>query len=73
MILSDIREYFLKQKIASLQDISSHFKVEPDAMRGMLDHWIRKEKVKKVSLDVSCAGCCQACSSRQVELYQWIG
>lgn len=75
MIMSEIRKYFLERKVASLQDVSLHIKVEPDAMRGMLDHWVRKGKVKKVSRDVSCAGCggCRICSSPQMEFYQWIG
>jgi len=37
MILSDIKEYFSNYGMASLTDLSVHFGVEPDTMRGMLD------------------------------------
>ena len=71
MILTDIRKYLSERNIVSLQDLSLHFKIDPDAMQGMLEHWVRKAKVKKVAQDVSCTGCCKACTARQVELYQW--
>ena len=73
MILSDIKEYFSNHGMASLADLSVHFDSEPDAMRGMLDRWIRKGKLSKLPQAASCPSCCEACNSRTLEIYEWLG
>lgn len=73
MILSDIKEYFSNHGMASLTDLSVHFGVEPDAMRGMLDRWIRKGKLSKLPQGASCPKCCEACNSDTLEIYEWLG
>jgi len=73
MILSEIKKYFSQQRVASLSDLSVHFRVEPDAMRGMLEQWIRKGKVRKLPEGGSCPKCCESCNSEGLEIYEWIG
>ena len=74
MIMSEIRKYFLEHRSASLSAISLHLNVEPDAMRGMLEHWERKGKLSKLNLESNCSGCCKTgCSSDSMEFYEWIG
>ncbi len=73
MILSDIKEYFAKHPAASLSDLSIRFNVEPEAMRGMLEHWIRKEKLRKLDHAPSCPNCCSNCNSHHLEIYEWTG
>ena len=87
MILSDIRRYLRNNKRASLEELSAHFAVEPDALRGMLDHLIAKGSV---SLQASphmqeepgcgkssgCGGCSFAqplcsSSSQKAEIFNW--
>jgi hypothetical protein len=72
MILSDIKRYFAERRMASLADLSVHFGVEPDAMRGMLEQWIRKGRLNKLPQGVACQGCCEACNSDKLEIYQWM-
>ena len=73
MIFSDIKKYFASRKVASLQDLSFHFNVEPDAVRGMLEQWIHKGKMYRLPYEESCQGCC-GCgyNSEKMEFYQWI-
>ena len=73
MILSNIKEYFSEHPAASLSDLSIRFNVEPEAMRGMLDHWIRKGKLRKVDHSYSCSKCCSDCKSDHIEIYEWTG
>lgn len=73
MILSNIKEYFSEHPAASLSDLSIRFNVEPEAMRGMLDHWIRKGKVQKLDYGSSCSNCCSDCKSDHLEIYEWTG
>ena len=70
MILADIKEYFSRHGTASLADLSVHFGVEPDAMRGMLDRWILKGKLNRLPQGATCPKCCEACNSEHVEIYE---
>jgi putative ferrous iron transport protein C len=71
MILSDIRRYLEQRGQASLSDIALHFDADPDAVRGMLEAWIRKGKVIKRSSTASCGSSCQSCDPASTELYVW--
>ena len=73
MILSDIKKYFSSQQVASLPDLSVHFSVDPDAMRGMLEQWVRKGKLRKLPQGALCPSCCGACDSDNLEIYEWLG
>jgi hypothetical protein len=72
MILLDIKKYFSQQRAASLNDLSLHFSVEPDAMRGLLEQWIRKGKLRKLPQGDSCPSCCEGCNSDKLEIYEWL-
>ena len=72
MILTEIKNFFSRQRMVSLSDLSIHFGVEPDALRGILDQWIRKGKLRKLPQGKSCKGCCEACNSDNTEIYEWI-
>ena len=58
--------------MASLSDLSIHFGVDSDAMRGMLEQWMRKGKLRKLPELASCQSCCESCNSEQLEIYQWL-
>ena len=73
MILSDIRKYLSENKTVTLKDLSVHFDIEPDAMQGMLQAWIRKDKVRKYSGAPLCSHACAKCSDpAAMELYEWL-
>ena len=72
MLLSKIKRYFSQQPVTSLADLSVHFRVEPEAMRGMLEQWIRKGKLRKLPQGTPCPNCCEACKSESLELYKWL-
>ncbi|OOZ37607.1 FeoC-like transcriptional regulator [Solemya velesiana gill symbiont] len=72
MILSDIRQYLLQRGHASLSDIATHFDSNPDAVRGMLETWIRKGKVRKRLANSDCGSSCCQCDAAAVEIYEWI-
>jgi putative ferrous iron transport protein C len=71
MILSDIRKYLEQRGQASLADIALHFHADPDAVRGMLEAWIRKGKVIRRASSASCGSTCQSCNPAGNELYIW--
>ena len=68
-MLIDLRDYISKRGVCSLAEISHHFKTSPDAMRGMLAHWVRKGKLSVEPL--SCKSGCVSCEPELLELYRW--
>jgi hypothetical protein len=72
MILPAIRRYLRQRGQASLADIALHLDIEPDALRGMLEVWMRKGKVRKQLATASCGSSCSQCQSAATEIYTWI-
>ena len=68
-MLSTIRRYLEQQQTASLADIARHVDADPEAVEGMIDHWIRKGKVEVVP--VACGGCTQ-CDLATIKIYRWL-
>jgi len=71
MILSEVRDYLQERGQASLQELALHFDSDPDALRGMLEHWIRKGRVTRHQAAASCGSSCTQCDPAAVELYVW--
>ncbi len=71
MILSQIRDYLKQRGQCTLSDIALHFDTDADAVRGMLDVWIKKGKVEKRSATESCGSSCQSCDPATTEVYIW--
>lgn len=73
MILTELKIYLQEKKRVTLIDIALHFSTSPEAMRGMLEHWIRKEKLRLLPIDSVCSdrSCCK-CNPMSLEIYEWI-
>jgi putative ferrous iron transport protein C len=71
MILSEIRDYLKQRGQCTLSDIALHFDTDADAVRGMMDIWIRKGKVERRSATASCGTSCQSCDPAATEVYSW--
>lgn len=72
MILPEIRRYLEQRGQASLADIALHFDIQPDAVRGMLEVWMRKGKVQRRLATTSCGSRCNKCQSAATEIYAWV-
>ncbi len=70
-ILRDVRDYLEQHQRASLNDLAIHFQTSPDAMRGMLDQWINKGKVRQCPAS-ACASCARGCASAPGDSYEWV-
>ncbi len=73
MILSDIRDYLRQHGQATLADIATHFDTSPEAMRGMLETWIRKGRVERHPANAACGSSCSQCDPATTEIYVWVG
>ncbi len=72
MILTRLKRYLMERGHAPLSDIALHLESDPDAVRGMLEQWIRKGKVRKCSGSSACNSGCDKCDSANVETYEWV-
>jgi putative ferrous iron transport protein C len=72
MILSDLRDYLIVRRRAPLSDMATRFDVDADALRAMLDHWVRKGRVRLLAGgEGKCGGCC-GCGDAVPEVYEWV-
>jgi hypothetical protein len=71
VILTDLRSYLERRGQASLGDIARHLDADPEAVRGMLEQWIRKGRVRRHLAGAACGGCSQ-CEGSGLEVYEWL-
>ncbi|PTE15861.1 FeoC-like transcriptional regulator [Pseudogemmobacter blasticus] len=72
-MLLAIRSLIQTRGQASLSDLALHFRVSPEAMQGMVEHWVAKGQVRRQSCG-SCSGGCGGCpSARAADIYLWTG
>ncbi|MBW5802858.1 hypothetical protein FIV31_05480 [Coxiella endosymbiont of Ornithodoros amblus] len=71
MLLS-IKAFLKERQSANLQELSLHFCKQPEAMRGLLAHWIRKGKIRCQKKPTDCGTKCQLCQPQFVEFYRWV-
>lgn len=70
-MLLEIKRYMLTKKTATLQELMLHFKKQPDTMRSMLQHWVRKGKICHATKPMGCGSKCQMCQPSIAEIYTW--
>jgi len=70
MILSELKTYLSERKRAPIKDMAIHFNSEPSAIRGMLEHFIRKGQVHRLEMSTACGGC-QKCGESDMEIYEF--
>jgi hypothetical protein len=71
VILQDIKQYIKQRGEAELGDIALHFDLEPEALQGMLDFWIRKGRIQHRFVASECAGSCDCAVAEGRHLYRW--
>ena len=72
MTLIELKNYLKQQCTVDLLTLTQHFNVESDIMRDMLEHWIRKGKVRKTSKATKCCEQCYECDPLTLEIYEWV-
>ena len=74
MILAELRSYLQEKKRITLNDLVVHFKIDADALRGMLRKWMQKGKVRLITGGggASCGVSCCKCDPLLTEIYEWV-
>lgn len=72
-ILRRLKHYLQVHRQATLGDLAIHFDVPADAMRGMLDTWLRKGRVRELDARATCnTSCATACDDTAMTIYEWV-
>ena len=71
MILTRIKDYLRERRQATLAEIALHCGSKPDAVRGMLEVWMRKGRVSRHLASAACGSSCHRCDSATMEVYIW--
>ncbi len=71
MILSDIQKFIFDNKRASIADLKIHFRMDSDALRGMLNRLVQKGRICKMEEAKKCGGC-SSCADDATEIYVWV-
>ncbi len=72
MILSDLRNFMQEKRRVTLNELVLHFQVDANALRGMLNKWINKGKIKLSPAGSNCGTSCCKCDPLLTEIYEWI-
>lgn len=72
MILAELRDYLAARGRAPLSDMAARFDVDADALRAMLDHWVRKGRARRLAADAGKCGSCCSCGTTLPEVYEWV-
>jgi putative ferrous iron transport protein C len=72
MSLIDIKQHMMRVKMATLGSLCILFKVEPDTLRSLLQHWMRKGKIRQCMKEPACGSRCFKCPGTTTEIYEWV-
>lgn len=71
-MLLAIKEFLQTHQSANLEEMARYVNQDPGLTRELLQHWIRKGKVVRLSNPVGCGTRCVQCQPGTAEVYQWV-
>lgn len=72
MILAEVRDYLAAHRRVPLSDLVARFDVEADALRAMLEQWMRKGRLRRLDAEAKTCGTCCGCPTKGPEVYEWV-
>jgi hypothetical protein len=74
MSLLELKNFIQHAKSANISQLAGHLRREPEVVRTMLAHWIRKGMVQQCKRQqLFCGTKCQKCDPTLLEAYEWVG
>lgn len=72
MSLLDIKQHMIQVRTTTLANLCALFNADPDTLRCMLSHWIRKGKIRQCLKTPACGSKCFKCPTLSTEVYEWM-
>lgn len=71
MSLLALKQHLMCVRVATLGSLCRLFNAEPDTVRGMMTHWVRKGCVRQCLKTPACGSRCAQCPAADTEVYEW--
>jgi FeoC like transcriptional regulator len=71
-MLLAIKQHLMTQQSASLLELATVVKSDPEAVRSALGIMLRKGKIVCTQKTAACGSRCQQCSPLSTEMYTWV-
>lgn len=72
MSLLAIKKYMMQVRITTLGSLCKLFNADPEVVRCMLQHWIRKGNIRPCLKTPACGSKCFKCPTAATEMYEWV-
>lgn len=72
MSLLAIKQHMMQVKAATLSSLCQLFNADPDTLRCMLSHWIKKGNIRVCTKKPACGSQCFKCPTSSTEIYEWV-
>lgn len=69
-MLLQLRDYMLRERVASTQQLAREFRIDEDTLQPMLDVWVRKGIIEPCEQKLSCQSTCARCKIKKTAFYQ---
>ncbi len=71
MSLLELKQHLMQSKVTTLGKIAAHFHRDPELIRAMLGHWLRKGCLRLFKTG-ACGVTCSNCRVSDEEIYEWL-
>lgn len=72
MSLLAIKKHMMQVKMTTLSSLCTLFHADPEMIRCLLRHWIKKGKIRQCMKKPACGSQCFKCPATSVEIYEWV-
>lgn len=72
MSLLDIKKHMMCVRMATLSSLCILFQTDATTVRCMLQHFIKKGKVRQCLRQPACGSKCFKCPTASTEIYEWV-
>lgn len=72
MSLIALKQHMMQVRMTTLSSLCLLFKSEPETIRCLLQHLIRKGCVRQCQKKPACGSKCFKCPSAVAEMYEWV-
>lgn len=71
-MLFELRDFIQKQGLVSSTQLAREFQLDEEALKPMLNCWVKKGCIKSLNAPQACKSPCSRCRS-SIEYYQFVG
>ena len=68
-MLLQLRDYIVRENVASIQQMAREFQIDATALQPMLDFWAQKGVISAVQNKTRCQSTCSKCYTSTVVFY----